>query len=850
MATAAHVWAAWTRVDSRNVPAAERRAARVGVLLVVAFLGLPLFHGLRDTDLDNDEAIYSHCVDRVLETGHWLTLEGPYHQRFLEKPPLKIWIVAAGIRSGLLPHDVFGLRFWDASCGCAVFAYVFLLGFRLDGWICGAGASSCLFFYRPLLVDHGLRSNTMDGLLLLAYVAGMFHFLRWTEETERRRAPGHALAVGLWVAVAVLDKWVAAVFLPVTLVAAAAVDAGWRALAWRERRTWAATVALAGIVVSPWFVYETVLFGADFWRISTWTHVVRRFTDGLDPAHLQPWTYYLGRLWADGRDFRIVAILGALLWHRRTIATRWAPGILVSLWLVLPLTALTLGRSKLGHYLYPFVPPLALWAGYGVARTLRAAARAVRGPATSPARVPRPALAILWSVAAGSAALLLATWLSGPVHATVFGLAVSNSTLWRPLAVAVLSGVAAGGGPRLVPAALAAASLACVAPPYREALRPLVVQDHRVSRFAACLERADRARHATFYLLWPSGRVVRNDVYYYLRGVRLETPRLKRNGLHRVPLRRQPRNTVFVVALDELPALSRRPGWHAIEATRQPVDLFDGRFFLPAAYATCASVLEPDRELLHAPVERRAAEPERFGGALHVAVRHLQRLRDLLPLDPRQELGQRAAGGSGRAADQRSEPPGVEQVPVGEEQDGAGHLLLELADVARPVAGDESVQGRPRDALGSDLVARRRPHQEVGGEIGDVLASAAERRHLRHPGCDPVVEVLAESAVCPQRVHVAIGRRHHADRGLSRRAAADAVDLTLLEHAQDPGLGLEGHVADLVEEQRPGVGQLEFPGPRLHPRGHAALDPEQLGLEQVPRQCGAVQRDERAAALA
>ena len=36
---------------------------------------------------------------------------------FLEKPPLKFWIVAAPIRAGLLPHDEFGLRFWDAVFG-------------------------------------------------------------------------------------------------------------------------------------------------------------------------------------------------------------------------------------------------------------------------------------------------------------------------------------------------------------------------------------------------------------------------------------------------------------------------------------------------------------------------------------------------------------------------------------------------------------------------------------------------------------------------------------------------------------------------------------------------------------
>ena len=45
-----------------------------------------------------------------------------------------------------------------------------------------------------------------------------------------------------------------------------------------------------------------------------------------------------------------------------------------------------------------------------------------------------------------------------------------------------------------------------------------------------------------------------------------------------------------------------------------------------------------------------------------------------------------------------------------------------------------------------------------------------------------------------------MGRRHDADVRLDRRAAADRHVLTLLQHAQQAGLGLGRHVTDLVEE--------------------------------------------------
>ena len=93
--------------------------SRPWLALVLVLFCLPLFIGLRSLDLETDEAIYSFAVDRILEIGDWLQPKSSPSETavFLEKPPLKFWIVAAPIRAGLLPHDEFGLRFWDALFG-------------------------------------------------------------------------------------------------------------------------------------------------------------------------------------------------------------------------------------------------------------------------------------------------------------------------------------------------------------------------------------------------------------------------------------------------------------------------------------------------------------------------------------------------------------------------------------------------------------------------------------------------------------------------------------------------------------------------------------------------------------
>ena len=121
--------------------------SRRWLALVLLLFCLPLFVGLRSLDLETDEAIYSFAVDRMLEDGQWLQPKSSPSETlaFLEKPPLKFWMVAAPIKAGLLPDDEFGLRFWDAVAGTIAFGYVFAIGSLLAGPVCGFVAVLLLF---------------------------------------------------------------------------------------------------------------------------------------------------------------------------------------------------------------------------------------------------------------------------------------------------------------------------------------------------------------------------------------------------------------------------------------------------------------------------------------------------------------------------------------------------------------------------------------------------------------------------------------------------------------------------------------------------------------------------------
>ena len=88
--------------------------------------------------------------------------------------------------------------------------------------------------------------------------------------------------------------------------------------------------------------------------------------------------------------------------------------------------------------------------------------------------------------------------------------------------------------------------------------------------------------------------------------------------------------------------------------------------------------------------------------------------------------------------------------------------------------------------------------------------------------------------------------RDQAHVGPDRLVAADALERLLLQQPQHLGLQGQRHVADLVEEQGAAVALLELADAAAVGAGEGALlVAEQLALQQVLRDGGAVERQER-----
>jgi 4-amino-4-deoxy-L-arabinose transferase-like glycosyltransferase len=236
--------------------------------------------------------------------------------------------------------------------------------------MCGLVAVLALFVHRPLVMDHGLRSNNMEAAVVLSYCGGIYHFLRWRSSESLARRRFHAIAVSLFFVLAFMTKFVAALFLPGVLAVSVLVRREDRARIGREWRMWIVPACVAVVLIAPWFLYQVHRSGEQVWAIMFGQHVFTRFTASLDVSHLQPWHYYFTTIAFQWRAWQMLwfAVLGLALIAARVSREDWPEGVLILLWIVLPLSVMSLLTSKVYHYAYPMLPPIALAAGYGAAR--------------------------------------------------------------------------------------------------------------------------------------------------------------------------------------------------------------------------------------------------------------------------------------------------------------------------------------------------------------------------------------------------------------------------------------------------------------------------------------------------
>src|SRR5215469_937031 len=155
-------------------------------------------------------------------------------------------------------------------------------------------------------------------------------------------------------------------------------------------------------------------------------------------------------------------------------------------------------------------------------------------------------------------------------------------------------------------------------------------------------------------------------------------------------------------------------------------------------------------------VEMAPLDPELLGGTGHVPVVGAQLGHDVRALEGLARLFEGlllervladAAGIAG--AERRGQGVGADDVAGGHDHEPLHHVA-QLADVARPVVGQEVRERLHGDRLGSLGVLARVERDEVLDEQRDVLGALTQGRHLDRDDREPVEEIFAEAALADQ----------------------------------------------------------------------------------------------------
>ena len=162
-----------------------------------------------------------------------------------------------------------------------------------------------------------------------------------------------------------------------------------------------------------------------------------------------------------------------------------------------------------------------------------------------------------------------------------------------------------------------------------------------------------------------------------------------------------------------------------------------------------------------------------------------------------------ARGGGARLRDQAGrEVVGTEDRPLGQDH-GPLQRIVELADVSLPGGGHQAPDRGVIHAVDALAQPPGVPGQEGRHQLGDILAAVSQGGQVDRDDVEPVIEIGSKPPGGDLGLHVLVRGRDHPRPKCDRPGCADRKDLLALDGPKQLRLDRRGHLADLVEEDRP-----------------------------------------------
>jgi 4-amino-4-deoxy-L-arabinose transferase-like glycosyltransferase len=324
------------------------------LLLLLLICYISFFYRLGDYGLiDPDEGRTAVIAKEILQTGNWLTLShagNPYY----DKPAPYFWLVALGFK--VFGLNEFAVRFPSALAASSTVLAVYLWGILWKDperglWGAMILASSIQFI--------GLgRGGRMDMPLVFFTTAALFYFLWWKERTDCRGpiSPFYVL-LGL----ASLVKGPVGAALPALVVAFFAA-AKRKPLMLRQLKPLKGAVVFS-LVVGPWYLLAS-MENPEYIRTFLWNHNVMRYlATGYGVNHPEPIYYFVPILLGGFLPWTLFTAPFAQYLAARVKTGIEEEGLFLIVWIVIVFGFFSLSRNKLGGYILPLFPALALLMG-------------------------------------------------------------------------------------------------------------------------------------------------------------------------------------------------------------------------------------------------------------------------------------------------------------------------------------------------------------------------------------------------------------------------------------------------------------------------------------------------------
>ena len=342
-------------------------STRVKVFLAVALLALAWFAALGHRDLfQTDEGRYAEIPREMLATGDWVTprLDG---LKYFEKPPLQYWATATA-------YSVFGesnatSRLWTALMGFLGILMTAFAARRLFDARTAWGAALVLtgsVYYA--IMGH---FNTLDMGVSFFMCASLFGFLlaMHAEAAKARRLFMYVAWAAA--ALATLSKGLEAVALPgAVFLLYVLITRQWSRF---KQLHVVAGLLIYIVITAPWFLLVSAR-NPDFARFFFIHEHFERF---LTTVHhrVEPWWFFIPILLLGLFIFLPQAVRAAAALARRD-TWRAEPGrfnstLFLWLWCGFIFLFFSLSDSKLGSYILPIFPALAILVGRELATLKR-----------------------------------------------------------------------------------------------------------------------------------------------------------------------------------------------------------------------------------------------------------------------------------------------------------------------------------------------------------------------------------------------------------------------------------------------------------------------------------------------